>query len=404
MGVRSSQFSEAAEVITARQERSRLLHEQRERRRRVYSSMINRVLHDEEKLNSSLSSEVLPTDTKLYFPMLPDSAILIIMKFCADDIKNLLAVSPFWHFKILEALDNAFSSLESAFALVHSHLLAFKKSFISTGTISLSNKIGTRIDRVLIAEPLPILAGHTIKLRYTYKLMNNPNSYKAEYKFDCAPKGKRTVWAHKDECRFHGDESKQAYTQQVPEVCTTDNIEIAFNWFNLQGLVDLDTIDWQPPLIQDTKAVLKSLQLASLQTPKNSLASSEDIEILKKKLYIYTISRSCEVEINQSEWYDHQYYIKPKEVYKYDHFSPFLQLIRTEFAGVDVTISRSTFKAIQPGIVPDSLSRIGIMIEVKPQNSEIIQEVKRMGLLYDRHRPIQLREGDTFVLYISRGG
>jgi hypothetical protein len=44
------------------------------------------------------------------------------------------------------------------------------------------------------------------------------------------------------------------------------------------------------------------------------------------------------------------------------------------------------------------------MIEVKPQNAEIIQEVKRIGLLYDRHRPIQLREGDIFVLYISRGG
>lgn len=53
---------------------------------------------------------------------------------------------------------------------------------------------------------------------------------------------------------------------------------------------------------------------------------------------------------------------------------------------MDVTISRNTYKAIKPGIVPDSLGRIGILIEVKRDNDELTEEVKRMGLLFDRHR------------------
>lgn len=91
-------------------------------------------------------------------------------------------------------------------------------------------------------------------------------------------------------------------------------------------------------------------------------------------------------------------------MYVYDHFYPYLKLVRSEFAGVDVTVSRNTYKAEKIGIVPDSSSKIGIQIEIKNSNAEITEEVKRMGFVYDRHRPLELRLGDAFVLYISRGG
>ena len=47
---------------------------------------------------------------------------------------------------------------------------------------------------------------------------------------------------------------------------------------------------------------------------------------------------------------------------------------------------------------------IGARVEVKGPKDEIVNEVKRIGLVFDRHTPIELRIGDTFVLYISRGG
>lgn len=164
------------------------------------------------------------------------------------------------------------------------------------------------------------------------------------------------------------------------------------------GLIRLESIQWQPPLIQDTRAIIKSLQLA----PDFSRDKQDENDGIKKKLYLYNISRHCEFELSQTEWYDSRYYTKPSQVYSFNYFSPFLRLVRSEFAGVDVTVSKNTYKAEVCGIVPDSLSRIGILVEVK--DDMVTHEVKRMGLLYDRNKSLQLRVGDTLVLYISRGG
>ena len=55
---------------------------------------------------------------------------------------------------------------------------------------------------------------------------------------------------------------------------------------------------------------------------------------------------------------------------------------------------------------------LGIQIVVKdPERSRglkdevvIVNEVKRLGLLIDRYVDLELRKGDTLVIYISRGG
>ena len=246
---------------------------------------------------------------------------------------------------------------------------------------------------MIVAEPLAILRNKTIKIRYTYRSYTSPRTAQAEYKFDCGP---RRAWAHRDECKFHGEEERRAYTQQIPAVAFGDYFELSVNWLNLLGLVRLESVQWQPPLIEDTKAVLKNLQL----TPEFS--HSNDGDGIQKKLYLYNVARHCEVELSQTEWYEARYYNKPTQIYIFNHFWPFLKLIRSEFAGVDVTVSKNTFRAEQCGIVPDSLQRIGVLVEVVDR--PVTHEVKRMGLLYDRHRPVELQPGDLFVVYISRGG
>lgn len=105
----------------------------------------------------------------------------------------MLAVSPLWHFRILEVLDLTFSTIESNFALIHSHVMLYNKGFMNTGVIQVSTGTGIRVDRVLVAELLPVLRGYTIKLRYTYRIHGKPHTYKSEFKFDCIGKGKRIV-------------------------------------------------------------------------------------------------------------------------------------------------------------------------------------------------------------------
>jgi hypothetical protein len=71
--------------------------------------------------------------------------------------------------------------------------MLYNRGFIDTGVIQVSNKSGIRVDRVIIADILPVLRGYTIKLRYTFKVYGKPHTYKAEFKLDCISKGKRVV-------------------------------------------------------------------------------------------------------------------------------------------------------------------------------------------------------------------
>lgn len=396
MGTKSSKFdNESTDVLTARIERSQAMLEHRMRRHQLYNSLVNRVLSTEHPKTAS---------HRLDLAYLPEPALINLLKFLVPDLQVLIVVSAYWRLRILEAIDNMFAYTESNFSLVHSNLLVFKNSFLSTGRIALSSSKGLRAERVLVAEPLSILAGYTVKLRCVYKLHRRPEYFKAEYKFDCVREGNKTVWVHRDECKFNGEEQRRANTAAIPTISVSDHLEVALNWLSLQGLVDLDSIQWQPPLIQETKAVFKSLTLAHEKMMSDKTKHTSEAQTVEAQLYAYRSARMCEVELTQLDWYDVNYYLKPNEVYRFDHFAPFLRLLKCEFAGVDVTISKNTYQACQAGIVPDSSSRIGVTIEVVENRTRVTSEIKRMGLLFDRHCPVQLRVGDTLVLYISRGG
>jgi hypothetical protein len=386
MGLLNTKPSDPEEVISAREYRAELMLEQRKRRHKAISGLVQRVL------SSPRTSSFMDT--------LPAEALFVLLSFLTPEIPTLLSTSAVWHVRILEALDTVFSPIESQFAMIHSNLFCFKKSFTDVSRMVVSDRRGIRIDRVIVAEILPYLAGKTIKIRYNFRHSKVSYYQKAEFKFDCTNNGKKIVWAYRDECKFHGEDIKRAFTQQIPVTEISTCIEFAINWYNLSGNINLDSVQWQSPVIQDTKSILKNLQL----TPKFPRGPQDDSEGITKKLYLYNVARHCELELSQTEWYDAKYYLKPNQVYIYDYFYPFLRLVSSEFAGVDVTVSRNTYRAEKVGIVPDSLARIGILVEIKPKSQEIVQEVKRMGLVYDRHVPIELCVGDSFVLYISRGG
>lgn len=371
---------EDSEEIKFKLKTSSELQERRNKKKKVLSNLIKRVLIQ----STSKQSPVLIN--------LPDNILVSILEFIPNDIINLLTVSACWYFKWTEVIEHCFNPIESGFANIHSHLITFKKSYLHYDKIAASGKEGFRVDRVLVAEVLPILSNYTMKLRYNYKYFRSELSYSAEFKIDCVPKGKRNIWVHRDESRGPGRDGSiiRAYCQQIPTVCVGDNIELAINWFSLFGLLRLSSIVWQPPILHNSKLLLKTIQ-----------SVSED-EIIKKKKHLYRVSRLCETEINCSEWYDSKYYPIHKQAVIVDDFLPFLKLIKFEFTGSEVVVSKSTFKALREGVVPESLLSIGVWVEIIQEKSELRQEVKRLGLLYDRHLPIRLRVGDELVVYVSR--
>ena len=76
----------------------------------------------------------------------------------------------------------------------------------------------------------------------------------------------------------------------------------------------------------------------------------------------------------------------------------------TEYAGIDVAVSRTRLVASAIGVVPQADRFLGSRFEVLPRYSPIILPLKRVGLQHDRFTKIQLRQGDTVCLYISQGG
>jgi hypothetical protein len=109
----------------------------------------------------------------------------------------------------------------------------FKTSYTVAKGFHTAEQHGSRIDRVVVAEPLNSLIGKTVKMRYTYRYMYDSTPFKTEYRFDVVKKGNKAVWAHKDELKIHGATESQSYTRQITAVCAEDRIEFVINIYNL---------------------------------------------------------------------------------------------------------------------------------------------------------------------------
>ena len=71
-----------------------------------------------------------------------------------------------------------------------------------------------------------------------------------------------------------------------------------------------------------------------------------------------------------------------------------------QYAGVDGSICKAVLEAARPGYI-DERHFYGIRLRIKSAEEELINEVKRIGYIRDRECEMQLRVGDTLILYIS---
>jgi len=288
-------------------------------------------------------------------------------------------VCPLWFVVFYKALDRIFNKIDTGFKLYYGHSLQLEYARTDWAPVHVA-EAGIRIDRILIARVTNVHVNRCTKLSYAYRYGNDdhlgqdPNSklqYHCSFKFDTFATGTpRSFWIHKDICRFHGDETRVAATQNVTPVCVNDRIEIAVNLFNAMGLVDVDELIWHP----------------------------QEIFPLQK--------RTCPIEHELFDWYDLDSF-QSQSVERLqipDFFSPQLVHRSTEYAGIDVAVSRTRLHAEAQGIVPAADRILGSRFEVLPKVSPIILPLKRVGLQHDRFTKIQLRQGDNIELYISQGG
>jgi hypothetical protein len=293
-------------------------------------------------------------------------------------------VCPLWFVVFYNTLDKMFKRIDEGFKEHYKHCLHLEYARTDWSPVHVA-EAGIRIDRVLIARVTGGAGGqflnHCSKVSYSYakpvnKAMVNPRGdeeerYECAFKFDTFGKGRaRSFWIHKDICRFHGDETRVAATQNITPVCVNDRIEIAVNLFNAMGLVDVGKVNWYP---------LEVIPIAN---------------------------RECPIEQELFDWYDLDSFQSQsvERLQVPDFFSPQLVHGSTEYAGIDVAVSRTRLRAEKTGVVPQADRILGSRFEVLRGDSPIILPLKRVGLQHDRFTKIQLRQGDVINLYISQGG
>ena len=153
-------------------------------------------------------------------------------------------------------------------------------------------------------------------------------------------------------------------------------------------MIDIKKIKWDNPLIQTIPKLTKTI--SSNFNPKTK----------------FEIDRLCELETIHNEWIDPKYLDGVGGVlWDLNKFEPQLHCFEIKASGIETGIisTRIKYKANQIGIVDDCYDYLGVNIEILTENDECVNEVKRMGLVFDLEENLQLKVGDIIIFYLSAG-
>jgi len=245
------------------------------------------------------------------------------------------------------------------------------------------------VDRVLVCDILPNKKhlNQTLKISLSFRYHGDPidKKYRGEYRVDVINKRKRLVWMHVDR------ETDCTYQQNIFQSCPEDTLELALLFFSLRGFVDISSIEWHPPEILETPTI-------------NTLTYNKDMMNIPtddRAIKIYAdLSRVCELEDTVVEWYEQKYYEYKQDIVDFSFLELLFEIVSVEYSGVDNKVIRLTTRAKNPGYLSKDYFDLGI--KIKDFKRSIRNEIKRKGLIKERNVDVELRVGDTFIIYITR--
>jgi hypothetical protein len=224
-------------------------------------------------------------------------------------------------------MDDYFKSVECRFVMKNYDYLLFRKSYTNSSIIHFCGRKGIRVDRVIVCELLEHskMLNKCLRVSYSYRYNSTESAtskkkqtFVADFKLDVVKAGaNRVLWLHKDEQEQLSQQRqyklsedlqevmRRPYVQPITQVCQRDTIEFAINLYSLQGLVEIDSLEW--------------LDCALTTPPRhNVLSYDKDIGMRAsddkaQKIYC-DMSRICELEDAVVEWYDSRYFQKREDV------------------------------------------------------------------------------------------
>ncbi|CAA9989131.1 conserved Plasmodium protein, unknown function [Plasmodium knowlesi strain H] len=231
-----------------------------------------------------------------------------------------------------------------------------------------------RLDCILLAKIEKRAVGHNNRFGYKYKYQfdkKKQSSYHVYYNFNVLKKNvARKIEIHKDISYNNGDDINVSHIISN-DVCANDYICIPINLFNIIGTVNFHSITF-----------------------------------MENKLNRHiTYSNGLDDQL----WYDREEYktlIKEDNLVSSECFLPYLKHVKTIYSGIDVTVMKSTYRAIQPGkLGRRSYNLWGNHFIIQGKPDPVFAFLKREGLQHDYiYHNFYLRVGDSIVFYLIRGG
>lgn len=194
----------------------------------------------------------------------------------------------------------------------------------------------------------------------------------------------------------------------VTPVNVDDFVEIAVPFMSLLGTTLSSSLEWHPielepmPDLADIRAYNRSKNI----TPHRN----------RYQKYFADLSRVCEVEDTVEEWFEKQYIdqicqqsLKLHLTRQIDGFlhqlSQMFKIDLVEVGGIDFSVWKLYLTALsRPDCVINGVYYSDINFTLKVTDSDLVNEVKKVGVIIDRGQELQMRAGDRLIIYLSMGG
>ena len=198
---------------------------------------------------------------------------------------------------------------------------------------------------------------------------------KTSYIFEIVEKLKpKNFWVFRENTTFHYDENSKAYNNSIMQFWPGDKALININLISEIGIIDFDNFVWNEPKIAEISTKndidLNKCEVEEIINEWNKISLLENGDIVKKNL---------------NELFGNNFIIK-----------------EINYDDVGYYFFKIILKAYKVGMCNGKDGNLGIKINIFPINSNITNEIKKNGLIFDENNELAINVGDIITFYISQ--
>lgn len=197
----------------------------------------------------------------------------------------------------------------------------------------------------------------------------------------------------KEDTYFNYDELSKAYAMPIIPFNLNDFFHITVNLFSGIGLIHFQSFKWENISFKYNKNYKD-------KNFNNSSKISHGYQLSD-----FDLSRFCELELIKTKWLN---YTKKTNLPELIHneiagytipLQKLLVIQKIEYDDVGYIIIKIHAIAIKAGML--DLTNLGIKLTIKKSTDQIMNEIRKNGLLFEMSNKIEIREGNLLFLYLS---